>query len=183
MTMNMNECGVCGGATRLVNEKESVTVGSRRAKIVVERYRCDSCGEVLYTRDQAIAAQRAAAGVLRQEAGLLSPDQIRAIRRNLALTQAELETLLGVGPKTVVRWEKGTVFQSGSADQLLRLLSEVPGVLAHLRAKKPVAPGRRERSTERVVSLSDWRDAQRARLPQSAGTVTPLPEIPMGAMR
>jgi hypothetical protein len=43
-----------------------------------------------------------------------------------------LENLLGVGSKTVVRWEKGTVFQSATADRLMRLILRVPAVMGIL---------------------------------------------------
>ena len=44
----------------------------------------------------------------------------------LGLSQADLEKTLGIGPKTVVRWEKGTVRQSRAADLLLRILAAHP---------------------------------------------------------
>jgi len=56
----------------------------------------------------------------------LSPGEIRAIRERLRLTQRAFEKLLGVGPKTAVRWEKGTVFQNRSTDSLLRLVDAQP---------------------------------------------------------
>jgi hypothetical protein len=63
---------------------------------------------------------------LRVHEGLLSPAQITAIRETLGLSQADLEKALGIGPKTVVRWEKGTVRQSRAADRLLRILAAHP---------------------------------------------------------
>jgi len=56
----------------------------------------------------------------------MSPQDIRGIRERLGLTQHAFEKLLGVGPKTVVRWEKGTVFQNGSTDSLLRVIDALP---------------------------------------------------------
>jgi putative zinc finger/helix-turn-helix YgiT family protein len=87
---------------------------------------CSACGETHYTHEQALTSSRARAGALRGHAGLLSPDEIRAFRESRGLTQRQLEELLGTGPKTVVRWEKGTVCQSRAADRLLRLLVAQP---------------------------------------------------------
>jgi HTH-type transcriptional regulator/antitoxin MqsA len=92
----------------------------------VEHGRCRGCGEVYLTLDGATAVQLEAARRLRQARGLLTPDEIRAIRASVGLTQAGFERLLGTGPKTVVRWEKGTVFQSATADKLMRLLAAHP---------------------------------------------------------
>jgi len=103
-------------------------------------YRCASCDEVYFTSDQADTAQRLAASVLRKKEGLLAPEDIRAIRKRLGLTQADLERLLGVGPKTVVRWERGTVFQSSSVDRLLRVVAELPEAARILTRHHTVMP-------------------------------------------
>jgi HTH-type transcriptional regulator/antitoxin MqsA len=83
---------------------------------------CAACGERHYTHHQSLASSRARAGALREHADLLTPLEIRTFRQGAGLTQHELEALLGTGPKTVVRWEKGSVCQSRAADRLLRLL-------------------------------------------------------------
>jgi HTH-type transcriptional regulator / antitoxin MqsA len=71
--------------------------------------------------------QKAAVDQVRDAQGLLRPDEIRALRAALGgISQTRLEHLLGVGAKTVVRWEKGTVFQSATADRLMRLLRAMP---------------------------------------------------------
>ncbi len=54
------------------------------------------------------------------------PEEIRGIREEFELSQAAFEQLLGVGAKTVVRWEKGTVFQNKSTDSLLRIVRQFP---------------------------------------------------------
>lgn len=77
---------------------------------------------------------REAAARIRASEGLLTSDQIRAIRERLALSQAAFEQLLDVGPKTVVRWERGTVFQNRSTDALIRAADAVPGVAPFLDA-------------------------------------------------
>lgn len=69
---------------------------------------------------------RRASDAIRQAEGLLSSEAIRDIRKGLGLTQQVFERLLGVGPKTVVRWEKGTVFQNRSTDSPLRIIDALP---------------------------------------------------------
>lgn len=94
---------------------------------------CTGCGEVYLGIDEMERVQKAAASQMRESHGLLQPDDIRALRASLGLSQTGLEGLLGVGAKTVVRWEKGTVFQSATADRLMRLLRvmpEIAGVLS-----------------------------------------------------
>jgi HTH-type transcriptional regulator/antitoxin MqsA len=88
--------------------------------------RCTRCGEVYLDLDAGDRLQREAVARLREARGLLTQSQIRDLRQSLNLSQAAFEKLLGTGPKTVVRWEKGTVFQSATADKLMRLLIAKP---------------------------------------------------------
>ncbi|MBA2245904.1 MAG: type II toxin-antitoxin system MqsA family antitoxin [Gemmatimonadetes bacterium] len=99
-----------------------VQIGQRSAVVEDEFFRCIKCGEELYAPGMMDAVMRRAAEKIRREEGLLIPAEIRAIRERYGLTQTEFERLLGVGPKTVVRWERGTVFQNAATDALLRLL-------------------------------------------------------------
>jgi DNA-binding transcriptional regulator YiaG len=55
------------------------------------------------------------------------------IRKRYNLSQAELENLFGLGEKVVIRWEKGRVLQSKTADVLLRLMDQNPGIVEDLR--------------------------------------------------
>jgi HTH-type transcriptional regulator / antitoxin MqsA len=121
-------CPVCGaGEMEVVRERRSVAADDGATLHFDDEFtRCRKCGVDYYTRDQSLASSRARAGVLRAHEGLLSPQDIRAIRERLGYTQAQLEGALRVGPKTVVRWEKGTVRQSRAVDRLLRVLATHP---------------------------------------------------------
>ena len=115
-------CPICDAAAQLVRSPRELTVGRRQVVVDDERMRCTECGEEFYLPGQLDATGRRAAEQIRREEGLLFPDEIRAIRQRLGMTQAEFEQLLGTGPKTVVRWERGTVSQSATADRLMRLV-------------------------------------------------------------
>lgn len=131
--MKKTDCGMCGGEALLVAEERTVRVGSRSARVIDEFYRCTACGEELYEPGQMDAVMRRASAAVRTRLGLLQPEEIREIRATLDLSQADFERLLGVGKKTVVRWEKGTVFQSQATDRLMRVLRGVPGTAEFLR--------------------------------------------------
>lgn len=92
---------------------------------------------------------RRATAKIREEDGLLTPDELRGIRRKYGLKQPEFERLLGVGANTVVRWERGTVPQGSAADSLLRLLDEFPEnarFLAELHGVQLPEEGRKART-------------------------------------
>ncbi len=54
----------------------------------------------------------------------MTAGEVRAIRRRLKLTQAQLASKIGVTRNTVARWEMGAVGVSGPVARLLRTLSE-----------------------------------------------------------
>ena len=104
-----------------------------------EMYECTSCGERFFTPDQAKAVSLAVKRQARAEAGLLTPEEIVAIRQKLGLSQSELERLFGLGSKVVTRWETGRVVQSKTADVALRLLALDPENLKRLRLRRDEA--------------------------------------------
>lgn len=126
------KCYLCGGEAPLVTEPRKASIGDRSVMIEDEFYRCGTCGETFYTGDMSDEALRRASAAVRREDGLLMPEEIREIRRKYGLSQAGLERLIGAGAKTVVRWERGTIFQNKTADTLLRVLRDHPGVVAEL---------------------------------------------------
>jgi putative zinc finger/helix-turn-helix YgiT family protein len=99
----------------------------------VEMYKCESCGEEFLTPSQSRELSRRIKDHVREQSGLLSPEQIAAIRKNLGLSQSELENLFGLGEKVVTRWETGRVIQARAADIALRLLRMQPDLLPRLR--------------------------------------------------
>lgn len=127
------ECAVCGEPSASpVREERAVSIGRRSAVVEDEHLRCDHCGSEYVTPEQMERTQQRAVAAIRAEEGLLTPEDIVRIRRKYGLSQAQLEALLRTGPKTVVRWERGTVFQSAAADTLLRLLDRDPNVVSTL---------------------------------------------------
>ena len=68
-----------------------------------------------------------------RQLGLLTPDEIRAGRERLGMTQQELQEVLGLGGNTLSRWESARIYQSRSLDRLLRLVFTFPQVLDFLR--------------------------------------------------
>jgi putative zinc finger/helix-turn-helix YgiT family protein len=72
-------------------------------------------------------------GIYRKRHGLLSGDEIHAVRERFSLTQAALSRLLRLGANTVSRWESGRNVQTAAMDMLLRLIRDLPGSIDYLR--------------------------------------------------
>jgi HTH-type transcriptional regulator/antitoxin MqsA len=95
--------------------------------------RCPKCGERMFSLVVARELERRGIDRYRAKYGLLSADEIRAIRERHGLTQAELAQILRLGGNTLSRWEAGRNVQSAAMDTLLRLIRDLPGSLEYLR--------------------------------------------------
>jgi HTH-type transcriptional regulator/antitoxin MqsA len=136
--MAEERCWLCDEPANLVTEPREITMGSRRVVVEDTFYRCSACGETFYRPGMMDETLRRGAAAVRREDGLLNCDEIRAIRARYGLSQAGLETLIGAGEKTVVRWERGTVAQNATADTLLRVLRDHPAAVAKLAEERGV---------------------------------------------
>ena len=112
--MYPSKCPECGGKISESLGPLEVPLRGQSVEVVgIPHGLCGGCGETYLGIDEMEQLQKAAVDQARQTQGLLRPDEIRSLRAELGdISQVRLEHLLGVGAKTVVRWEKGTVFQS-----------------------------------------------------------------------
>lgn len=131
-------CHACGGVALAVREPVEIRLGRRRERVTAERWRCQECDEVFYTGGQLEAAQKAAAEQARLKSKGLPGPAIAHLRRDLGLSQPAFEKLLRSGPKTVVRWERGTVTPNATTSILLEALRELPGFAEYLARKHHV---------------------------------------------
>jgi HTH-type transcriptional regulator / antitoxin MqsA len=136
----LNTCPECGGRVARRRHTFDVRIGRRTVAVEGDYARCEGdCREFYFAAGEMDAAMVRASAVIRGEEGLLTPVEIKALRKRIGLTQPQMETLLGAGPKTVTRWEKGTVIQNGATDTLLRLIRDVPEALQHLLRQHGIA--------------------------------------------
>ena len=67
----------------------------------------------------------------------LEPDEIRAIRERLGLSQVEAGELIGGGPRAFTKYEAGTIRPRASVVRLLRVLEANPDALSSLTGRDP----------------------------------------------
>ena len=67
----------------------------------------------------------------------LEPDEIRAIREGLGLSQVDAGELLGGGPRAFTKYEAGTIRPRASVVKLLRVLEANPDALPSLTGREP----------------------------------------------
>lgn len=140
----------------------------------LEVLQCDSCRNRVLTD----AAHKAITNALRREAGLLLPEEIRARRTAVGLTQKQLAASLKVAESTLCRWETGGQIQQRAMDLLLRLFFEVPEVRRWLGAGGTIDPGPLPPGTNRVKCQTR---SLRGRKEDEARKHQPLFELRAGA--
>jgi putative zinc finger/helix-turn-helix YgiT family protein len=105
---------------------------------------CEKCGRGMVFDD---AANRRLSDALRGAVGLLSPEEIRARREGLRLTQKELAACLHIAEATLSRWETGAQIQQRAMDAFLRVFFESPEARRVLAAREKPA----DRSTRHLT--------------------------------
>lgn len=136
-------CDDCGErAVRVSFREQRFTYGDGSDAVElsarVPLWRCGHCG-LGYTDGDAEDFRHEA---VCRHLGVLSPEQIRAIRKCHGMTQAEFAGVTGFGLASVKRWETGALIQNQSADRLLRLIAGDPGIMPKLVAieRQVIAP-------------------------------------------
>jgi len=127
-------CPRCG--TTMVERRSALKTHVNGEEVSVPsapHLRCPKCEEVVLRFSDARRLQEDAIAVYRKKHGLLSADDIRALRERFGLTQGELALLLHLGANTISRWESGRNVQTEAMEMLLRLLRDLPGSLDYLR--------------------------------------------------
>ncbi len=127
-------CPACGmtmiekrGTLRLPVNGEEIAVPS------AAHLSCPTCGEVVLRFQDSKRLGEDAIALYRKKHGLLSADEIRALRERFDLNQVDLARLLRLGANTISRWESGRNVQTAAMDMLLRLIRDLPGSIDYLR--------------------------------------------------
>ena len=128
-------CPVCDMG-RLTFHRGSETFTYKNQPLVVDDLEyclCDACGADPVLADQIRRNQSKITDAKRRMDGMLTGDEICAVRKRLGLSQKEAAELFGGGANAFSKYECGDVMQSVSMERLLRLAYLYPKLLDDLR--------------------------------------------------
>lgn len=111
-------------------EKEVYPVKNEQVEIVAKVTYCKCCGEQVWNEDTDSDNLKIVFDEYRKRHGLLMAHQIKAIREKYGLSQVLFSKLLGLGEKTITRYENGSI--QDAAHNSLLLLADDPEALAIL---------------------------------------------------
>jgi len=129
--MKAQKCSICGAGflTKKVEDETFEYKGKTKKIPNYVTYECSECGEAIVDSTTLKESGKILKDFQREVDGLLTGQQIKAIRIKLGLTQEELAGIVGGGLKSVARYESGQVCQSKGMDNLLRILDAYPHTL------------------------------------------------------
>lgn len=113
----------------------------------VEYHVCESCGETEFSMEALDSWSKKIDEAFREKLGLLSPGEIRAIRKEYNLTQDEFQRVIGVGKTTVCRWETGKIVQPKAEDNLMRAMINHPCVASEMMDRAEVCRSKTRAAT------------------------------------
>ena len=123
-------CAMCEeGTATLVNVPQKFQHGSgdqqRTIRAIVPVWSCDRC-ELEYLDAEGEQAKQEA---VYRSMSRLTPAEIKLIRKDAGLNQADFAKKLKVGIASVKRWELGSVIQNEAADESIRQFASVQKAL------------------------------------------------------
>jgi len=116
-------CPNCGSSKiERVNENYTFTYGAGDDAVdisaIVPIIKCGECGEGFLD----YVAEDICHEAICQHLGVMTPSQIKGLRKLYKLTQAEFAEITKLGEATLSRWERGIVIQNQAYDNYLYLL-------------------------------------------------------------
>jgi len=131
-------CHICGGNTAEW-QTTTETFSYKGESVSVENYKmlyCSECEDGIVDPESADRAGKIILEHQRRIDGLLTPDEIKSIRKKYDLTQSQMADICGGGAKAFAKYEKGTVTQSRAMDNLIRLIAFSKANLEQLAPQK-----------------------------------------------
>lgn len=120
-------CPICGEGhvTAMVQMVENTYKGHQE-NLPLHYQQCDTCTSDFAGMAESKQNKRIVMAFRKQVEGLLTGDEITALRKQYQLTQAQAAKLFGGGPVAFSKYENDDVAQSEAMDTLLRLIRRSP---------------------------------------------------------
>lgn len=129
-----NKCAECGSSDfKVCVEPDNFTRNGQSFTVNVEHSVCQNCGyEVIFT-EQIKRNDCILRDAWRKIDGLLTAQEIVALRKKLGLTQHEAAQIFKGGPNAFSKYERSEIIQDVAKDLLMKSALEVPGMFSWLK--------------------------------------------------
>lgn len=133
----MAYCEFCGKEvkTKIITKKETFYVREDAFEIDAKVMVCAECGEEIFNEKLDTETLNSVYDKYRKKHNLLSPDEIKKIRKQYELSRKDFAKLLNWDDKAIRRYENGAV-QTQQQNDLLLFLREPENMRTYLAKKK-----------------------------------------------
>ena len=162
----MEKCLKCEGKMEIIRDEIYHYTESGLDNVYLHgivQYRCESCGEMAAEIPKIKALHRVIARDIICKREALSGDEVRFLRKEIAMKSKDMAETLAILPETYSRWENGKQSVGPSYDRQLRLIyilnaSEEDGKVIHknirkMLSKMAVLP---QSSTKIDIAPQEW---------------------------
>lgn len=152
-------CPICEeGHLQHKVDSHSVDYHGQHANLDIHFSVCTACGSEQAGADELRKNKRIMIEFRKKVDGLLTGSQVRSIRKNLGLSQAEAARVFGGGPVAFSKYENDDVTQSEAMDKLLRLASRLPAAMDILQNPAHMIPDcqRSDEKSFTITSRFQW---------------------------
>ena len=125
MSEKLHYCEKCGRfvGTEVQKRSETLTVKGMDITLDVDTCVCQTCGATVFSPDVDSDSLKRFYREYRERTGLLQPEEIRAIRGEYGMSQETFAKVLGMGAKTIARYENGSL-QDEAQNNLILLMRD-----------------------------------------------------------
>ena len=118
----MKTCPICNGTIEQQSKEVNYTYKEHNITVVENTPTCSRCGESFLSPKELKNNQLQLTNFKRTIDNLLTTNELKRIRKELALTQKDASEIFGGGIRAFYKYETGENTQSKSLDILLRLI-------------------------------------------------------------
>ncbi len=119
-------CHACGAP--MVRDTRPMTFSYKGEAVTLDQpgWHCTECDESVFVGRDVAVTDPAFLEFKARVDGVLTPAEVRRIRTKLGLSQQRASAILGGGPRSFQKYERGEVGVSQAMSNLLRLLDKDP---------------------------------------------------------
>ncbi len=133
-------------------QQETYPVKGENVTITARVRVCNACGNELWDDQLDSKNLKAAFAIYRNRHGLLHPEQIQKIRMKYSLSQVAFARVLGLGDKTITRYENGSL-PDAAQNNLIKLMTDPWNFKELLDANKEKLSASDRGSAERALNV------------------------------
>lgn len=124
MDANTMECPSCSGTLRRKEREDICEYKSQKVSYMQPGWWCDECDEAIFKGEDNVINNTVFVELRARVDGVLSPNQVKTIRKKLGLTQKQASKIFGGGINAFQKYESGEIVPSVGMSLLFQFIGD-----------------------------------------------------------